>query len=165
MKTISKISIILIIIIILAFLDVIVLDIINNMSKEYSIPYNKFQINFNFLDSNIIVLKWSIALIISGIIIFILLGLASRDWKIAVAGILLFATGWEDIFYYLIQLKSIPSQLPWLDYNPLISWVRIFTQTPHVTSIGLVISALFGGILASFIFLLKPAKKKKTRRQ
>ena len=29
-------------------------------------------------------------------------------------------SGLEDVLYYLIQLKPIPTELPWLDHAPLV---------------------------------------------
>ena len=86
---------------------------------------------------------------------FTLLGIAAKSIRLFFSGILLFATGWEDIFYYLIQGKLLPRQLGWLDYSPIMGLTRFLTLTEHVTSTGVLISALIGFIFSYFILFSK----------
>ncbi len=147
------ILIITIAIIFLAFVDAVVMEnIYKSIQLQHEISWQEFEIIFNILNSKIILTQWNFALIVITIVMFLLLGLAAMDWKLGVSGIILFATGWEDLAYYTILLEKLPKTLEWLDYNPLISWTRIITQSSHVTNIGLVISALIGLLIVILIF-------------
>ena len=92
---------------------------------------------------------WHTAFIPFGLVLFAMLGLAARDSRLAIAGMILFATGWEDLSYYLLQLQPLPASMPWLNIAPSIAWTRRLTGAPNVTATGLVISALAGIILAA----------------
>lgn len=162
----SKIAIIIIIlavsIILLSFLDAVVMEnIYKQINTQNSISWKDFEIVFNIFNSKLILTQWNFAFLVLGIVLFLLLGLAAMDWKLSVSGIMLFATGWEDITYYSIILQKIPSTLDWLDANPLVSWTRIITQSSHVTNAGLFISAFVGLLVVAFIFSYKRLFKKK----
>ena len=84
------------------------------------------------------------------IVLFVLLGVAAKSWRLTVSGIVLFASGWEDIFYYVIQLKWLPSELSWLNAAPM-GLSRIITRTANVSSTGVLISAIIGLAVAGMI--------------
>ena len=133
----------------LAFVDFIVLEeIYHPISAQYGVPWSAFDISESFP-----IQKWQIAFLTLGVFMFVLLGIAARSWRLSVSGIILFATGWEDIFYYLIQFKGFPSELPWLDYSPLMTLSRFVTRTEHVSNFGVLISALFGILIILLISL------------
>lgn len=162
----SKIAIIIIIlavsIILLAFLDAVVMEnVYKQIYTEHSLPWKEFEVIFNIFNSKIILTQWNFAFLVLGIVLFLLLGLAAMDWRLSISGIILFATGWEDIAYYSIILEKIPKTLEWLDPNPLVSWTRIITQSSHVTSTGLFISAFVGLLAVILIFNYKRIFKKK----
>jgi hypothetical protein len=139
-------------ILLLAFVDVIVLErIYRPISAEHEIPWDEFQIHVPLAGENARMLWWHVAFAPLGIVLFALVGISGRDLGLALAGIVLFATGWEDIAYYAIQFKLVPRQLPWLDVSPAIAWTRILTRSEHVTRADLFIAAGAGGILALVI--------------
>jgi hypothetical protein len=137
-------------ILLLAYVDYITLEkIYHPIAAKYSINWNEF--NAVVFGKQTAILQWQFAFMPLGVVMFILLGLAARSCKLAVCGILLFATGWEDIFYYLIQGKWLPAELGWLDYSPIMGFTRILTSTPHVTSTGVIISSAIGLIVSCLI--------------
>jgi hypothetical protein len=137
-------------ILLLAYVDYITLEkIYHPIAAKYSINWNEF--NAVVFGKQTAILQWQFAFMPLGVVMFILLGVAARSGKLAVCGILMFATGWEDIFYYLIQGRWLPAELSWLDYSPLMGLTRILTSTPHVTSTGIIISSAIGLIVSCLI--------------
>lgn len=131
----------------LSFTDIIVLEkIYHLLAERYSIPWEEFE--SNLFDKT---LWWHLAFGPLSYGFFILLGIAARNWRLAVSGMILFATGLEDIFYYVLQLKWLPPELPWLDTNPLIASTKILTFSQHVSPAGLLISSSLGVIVAYLI--------------
>lgn len=144
-------------ILLLSYVDYIVLEkIYHPLSAKYNINWDT-EFNAVIFGKQTPVLRWQLAFMPLGICLFILQGVAASSWRLAVSGILMFATGWEDIFYYLIQGRWLPVQLPWLDYSPLMGLSRYLTATQHVTSVGVMISSLLG-LLAVCLILLYPMK-------
>lgn len=94
---------------------------------------------------------------------FVLLGIAGRDWRLAVSGIVLFATGWEDVAYYAIQWKLPPAEMAWLDLQPGVAWAKMILGTPHLTQNGLWLAAGVGGLVV-FGVLAIPTKNKLPKR-
>jgi hypothetical protein len=151
-RTYVRLAILALGILLLAFVDVIVLErIYKPISTEHAIPWEEFQIHVPLAGENARMLWWHVAFVPLGIVIFALVGTSGRDLGLAMAGIVLFATGWEDIAYYAIQFKLVPQQLTWLDVNPAIAWARILTRNAHVTRVELIIAAVAGGVLAVII--------------
>lgn len=151
-RTYVRLAILALGILLLAFVDVIVLErIYKPISTEHAIPWEKFEIHVPLAGENARMLWWHVAFVPLGIVMFALVGMSGRDLGLALAGIVLFATGWEDIVYYAIQFKLVPQQLTWLDVNPAIAWTRILTRHEHVTRVDLFIAAAAGGILAAII--------------
>ena len=155
-KIYIQIIIILAALMFLAFLDFLVVEkIYKPTNAKFSIPFSNYNLNFSLFGKAFSIFLWHIIFILFAISVFIVLGVIIKNYKLSLAGIILFATGWEDIFYYLIQFKSIPSQLPWLNTSPIITLSRFITQTEHVTLTGLLISALLGVIIVFFILAHK----------
>jgi len=73
-----------------------------------------------------------------------------RGWKVTAAlfaeGIILMRLGTEDYLYYTLFQETIPSKLPWLSYNPVLT-----ATTLVVSRLGLELSV---GISLGTIFLL-----------
>jgi hypothetical protein len=138
-------------ILLLAYVDYIVLEkIYHPVAAKYNINWDS-EFNAVFFGKPTPVLRWQLAFMPLGVMLFILQGIAAKSWRLALAGILLFAAGWEDIFYYLIQCRWLPDQLPWLDYSPLMGLTRYLTGTEHVTALGIILSSLTGLILAVWV--------------
>ena len=143
----------------LAFVDFIVLEqIYHPLSEQHNISWTSFETNI--LGASFPILKWHVGFFTLSIFLFILLGLAARSWRLGLSGLILFFTGWEDILYYIIQFKWLPAELPWLDASPLMTLSRFLTKTEHVTSTGVVASAVFGVIVIVMIGLIKKKKRK-----
>lgn len=143
-------------IVLLAFVDMIVLEhIYKPISAKYEIPWSEFEIQMPLAGESARVLWWHVAFVPLGVLLFILIGMSGGDWGITLSGIVLFATGWEDIVYYIVQFKLVPKQLEWLDVNVFISWTRVLTRNSHVGRAELFISAGIGGILAAVIFFFQ----------
>lgn len=139
-------------ILLLAFVDVIVLErIYKPISAEHAITWEELEIHVPLAGENARMLWWHVAFVPLGIILFILVGLSGRDLGLTLSGIVLFATGWEDIIYYVIQFKLVPQQLMWLDANPAIAWTRLLTRSAHVGRVELFVAAGLGGVLAVII--------------
>lgn len=137
---------------ILAFADVIVIEMVYKpIAVKYNIPWNELEIRLPLLGGDGAILWWHVAFVPLGFVLFALAGISGRDWRLALAGSVLFVTGLEDITYYIVQFELAPSHLPWLDKSPPIAWTCIITGSEHVTRTGLYISTLTGGILAAFI--------------
>ena len=142
-------------IILLAFLDIIVMEkIYHPLSLEYNIPWNSL-----YASENIEFIWWHIAFIPAGIILFILIGFAASSWKVSVSGILMFACGWEDIFYYVLRGSYLPSTLPWLNMNPFASIPRFITGAENVTSVGLTIMAILSLAFTLWLFFKRDISK------
>jgi hypothetical protein len=138
-------------ILLLAYVDYITLEkIYHPIAAKYNINWNEF--NAVVFGKQTPILQWQFAFMPLGVVMFILLGAAARSFKLAVCGILLFATGWEDIFYYLIQGRRLPAELGWLDYSPIMGLTRFLTSTSHVTSTGVIISSGIG-LIVSYLIL------------
>ena len=136
-------------ILLLAFADVIVLErIYKPVAKAHAIPWSEFDVTLRFAGRELTVLWWHVAYSTLGVGLFLLAGLAAKDWRLALAGCAAFAGGLQDIAYYAIQLEGVPDHLPWLDSFPTISWTRFATRTEHVTRAGLFLSAAGGTLLA-----------------
>jgi hypothetical protein len=144
-------------ILLLAYVDYIVLEkIYHPITAKYNINWDQ-ELNAVMFGRQTPILRWQLAFMPLGVCLFILLGIAAKSFRLAISGILLFAAGWEDIFYYLIQGKWLPDELPWLDYSPLMGLTKYLTRTEHVTSTGVLISASL--ILLAVILILYPFKK------
>ncbi len=143
-------------IVLLSFVDMIVLEkIYKPISAEHAISWDEFEIHVPLAGESACMLWWHVAFVPLGVLLFILIGMSGGDWGITLSGIVLFATGWEDIVYYLIQFKMVPKQLGWLDVNVFISWTRILTRNAHVGRAEVFIAAGVGGILAAVIFFFQ----------
>ena len=94
---------------------------------------------------------WHIIFTALAIGVFLFLGIIKKSWRLFVSGVILIATGWEDIIYYFMQLRKITYELTWLDYSPIMTLTRFITQTEHVTSTGIIISAIVGLIVVVMI--------------
>jgi hypothetical protein len=147
-------------ILLISFVDYIVLEkIYHPISQQYSIPWTDFMTTipiFNFQ-----IMWWHIAFIVLEISLFVLIGIAASSWRLSLSGIALFGTGWEDAFYYLIQGKFLPTELPWLNTVPTMTWTRLITGTANITSIGLIISAIVGAFIVFLLLYVRIFEKKK----
>lgn len=152
----TRLAILAIGILLLSFVDVIVLErIYKPTAAAHQIDWKEFEIHVPLAGENAYMLWWHVAFIPLSIILFVLIGVSGRDWGLALSGIVLFATGWEDIVYYAIQFKMVPDQLPWLNINPLIAWTRIITRSAIVSRIELFIAAGFGGVFALIVLFFQ----------
>lgn len=150
-------SLLFISILLLAYVDYIVLEkIYHPVAQKYNIIWDQ-EFNAVMFGRQTPILRWQLAFMPLGVMLFILLGIAAKSFRLAISGVLLFATGWEDIFYYLIQGKWLPAELGWLDYSPLMGLTKYLTRTEHVTSTGVLISSTLG--LLAVIWILDPFKK------
>jgi hypothetical protein len=148
-------------ILLLAYVDYIVLEkIYHPIAAKYNINWDS-EFNAVFFGKPTPVLRWQLAFMPLGVMLFVLLGLAARSFRFAFCGILLFATGWEDIFYYVIMGRWLPEELGWLDYSPLMGLTRFITGTDHVTSTGVLLSSLLGLIIGGFMLFYPVFPKKK----
>ena len=95
-------------ILLLAFVDVVVLErIYKPISHNYAVPWKAFELQLPLhWVSDGRLLWWHVAFIPLGVAVFALLGITGRDWRLAAAGIILIGTGWEDIAYYDIQANG-----------------------------------------------------------
>jgi hypothetical protein len=144
----------------LAYVDFIVLEkIYHPVAAKYRINWTDFHATLFQIKTPII--WWQFAFIPLGVFLFVFLAIAAKSLRLFIAGVLLFATGWEDILYYAIQGKWLPKQLPWLDFSPVMTLTRFLTSTEHVTSTGVLISSGTGLIL-SFIILFSLRKRLST---
>jgi hypothetical protein len=143
-------------IILLSYVDFIVLEKIHHpIAKKDCVSWGDF--NAVFLQKELPIIWWHFAFIPMGVCLFILLGIAARSFRLFFAGLLMFAAGWEDIVYYVMQGKWLPEQLSWLDYSPLMTLTRFITSTEHVTRTGVLISSLAALIVSPFIlFSINP---------
>lgn len=147
-------------ILLLAYADVIVIECIYKpLIHHHDVPVSVFLVP-GFKQH---VFWWHVAFLPLGISLFILLGIAGRDWRLAVSGIILFATGWEDVFYYAIQWKLPAVEMRWLDLQPFVAWTKMILGTPHVTQNCLWLAACTGG-LAVLGVLSIPTKNKRPKK-
>lgn len=138
-------------ILLLSYVDYIVLEkIYHPLAAKYNINWDA-EFNAVIFGKQTPILRWQLAFMPLGVNLFVLLGIAAKSFRLAFSGILLFAAGWEDIFYYLIQGRWLPAELGWLDYSPLMGLTRHITATEHVTSTGVIISSGFGLLIAGII--------------
>ncbi len=148
-------------ILLLAYVDYIVLEkIYHPIAGKYNIIWDQ-EFNAVMFGRQTPILRWQLAFMPLGVCLFVLLGWAAKSFRLAISGILLFATGWEDIFYYLIQGRWLPAELGWLDYSPLMGLTKHLTGTEHVTSTGVLISSSLGLLAVIWILysLKYPAKE------
>ena len=154
-----KAIIIAVAIILLGFMDAVVLEkIYKPIAEKFGISFSEFIMPGFF--GSLGMLWWHFAFFIGGGILFLLLSLSLKDWRVLPSGILLFFTGWEDIAYYAVMLQRVPEQLAWLDANPLVAWPRYILGTEHLTNIGLAISAIVGLGAVLLIFNYKKIIRK-----
>lgn len=140
-------------ILLLSYVDYIVLEkIYHPLATKYNINWDA-ELNAVIFGRHTPILRWQLAFMPLGICLFALLGIAADSFRLAISGIILFAAGWEDIFYYLLQGKWLPAELSWLDYSPLMGLTRYLTRTPHVTSLGVIISSSLGLIAVCLILI------------
>jgi hypothetical protein len=97
--------------------------------------------------------QWSWQLVLAGLIAVGTMALWPEKLKaflFAFATLTLAHSGVEDIFYYWLNLKAVPTSLPWLDHSYLIFCIR------PVTDVGLFLSAfIWIGFWATVIWLSK----------
>lgn len=147
-------------ILLLAYADVIVLECVYKpLIRQHAVPVSVLLVP----GFKAHVFWWHVAFLPFGISMFVLLGIAGRDWRLAVSGIVLFATGWEDVAYYAIQWKLPPAEMAWLDLQPGVAWAKMILGTPHLTQNGLWLAAGVGGLVV-FGVLAIPTKNKLPKR-
>ncbi|MEN6306945.1 MAG: hypothetical protein ABFD91_04245 [Anaerohalosphaeraceae bacterium] len=148
-------------ILLLSYVDYIVLEkIYHPIAAKHNINWDA-EFNAVIFGRQTPILRWQLAFMPLGVVLFILLGIAARSFRLAFSGILLFATGWEDIFYYLIQGKWLPAELGWLDYSPLMGLTRHISATEHVTSTGIIVSSTVGLFIAGIVLFGSEYKMKR----
>lgn len=139
----------------LAVADLLVLEWwLKPIASEHNITWRHFDRPVAILPGRPVFLGWHPVFLWLGMGFFALCGIFQRHWQLAVSGMLAFATGGEDILYYLFQLKLPSSQLPWLNDNPAIAWTRWVFGGPHVKDEGLWLAATLGAVVAGL--LLRP---------
>lgn len=137
-------------ILLLAYTDYIVLEhIYKPLSLGYDIPESAYCVP----GSGGRMFWWHAAFLPLGVSIFLLMGVAARDWRLAMSGMILFATGWEDVAYYAIQGKHLPLELAWLDPQWFVAWTKLIAGQPHVTRGGVWLSACLGGGLVGWLLM------------
>ena len=143
-------------IIILSIFDIVVLDkIYHPISSAYQIPWSEL-----YVSPSIEFIWWHVVFLPMGFLIFALLGWAAKSWKLFFAGSILFLTGWEDIFYYVLTLDWLPANLPWLNLNPVMALMNLFLPGEDVTRLCVVVAAVLG---LAFIYWMFYGKKKKKK--
>lgn len=144
----------------LALADIVVLErIYKPLSERHGVAWSEFELRPVILGREVRMLWWHAAFVPLGLGLFALLGVSGRDVGLGVAGAVLFASGWEDLAYYALQLKPVPPELPWLDSNPAVAWTRSLLGVEHVTRSGLLLAAAAGGALAAIALLLTRRKR------
>ena len=143
-------------ILLLSYVDFIALEKIHHpIARKYNVSWTDY--NAVFFQKEVPIIWWHFAFVPLGICLFILLGIAAGSFRLTFAGILMFAAGWEDIVYYVMQGKWLPEQLSWLDYSPLMTLTRFITSTEHVTGTGILISSMAALIISPLIlFSINP---------
>ena len=143
--TYERLAILTLGILLLAFVDVIVIEMIYKpFSIKYGIPFNDLEMPLPVLGGDGRILWWHVAFVPLGFVLFFIASIPRRDWRLTLGGSVLFVSGLEDIAYYIIQLKQVPVGLPWLDKSPPIAWTRFITGSEHVTRAGLFIATITG---------------------
>jgi len=164
MGAIRRFAFALAILVILAYADVIVLEhIYKPISTTYAIPWESFSARLSWAPE---ALWWHVAFVPLSAGFFLLTGLAARDLRFSVGGFVLFLTGWEDTFYYMLLRQFPPSRLPWLDNAWGIAWTRVFQPSQSVSRWGLFAANAVGLALAYWIFSRgrhNPASRARTR--
>lgn len=144
----------------LAFADVIVLErIYKPLSRDYAIPWERLYAGIGWAPE---ALWWHVAFVPLAVGTCVLLGVAARDFRLAVGSMILFFTGWEDTFYYVILGQLPPARLPWLDRAWGIAWTRVFQPGQSVTWYGLLMANAVGLFLAWIAF--GPGRRDRDRR-
>lgn len=134
----------------LAFVDVVVLEkIYKPLASAYDIPWEEFSAGVGFAPE---ALWWHVAFLPLAVGIMVLLGIAAGDPRLSAGGLVLFFTGWEDTFYYVLLRQFPPARLPWLDRAWGIAWTRIFQPDQNVSRYGLFLANAVGLALAFWIF-------------
>ena len=142
-------------ILVLGFVDVIVIEMIYKpFSVKYGIALSAFEMQLPILGGDGRILWWHIAFVPLGFILFFLASVPRRDWRLMLGGLVLFVTGLEDVVYYMIQLKYVPVDLPWLDKSPPIAWSCAIIGSEHVTRTGLFIATIIGMVFTGVIIEL-----------
>lgn len=126
---------------VIALPDIVVLEwILKPISREHGLPWSTWQMDVTLFGATFEILTWWPGLWAIGVALPALLAWVARRWEALAGGLLLFACGWEDTCYYLLQLKGVPDTLPWLDLNPFLAWTRLLTGAAHVTRAGLLVA-------------------------
>lgn len=130
-----------VIFVILTLLDIAIVDyVLSAISREFRIPGAEFTITF--FGSKVLAWRaWHLVFASLAVILLLLLTFVAKSWRIFLCGNLLCWFGAEDVLYYLIRLKSLPQDLPWLNYY-LVSWPCALLGSHHVTQLELLISAI-----------------------
>lgn len=132
-------------------MDIVVVGVmIHSLCKDYGVPWSAFLIDIGPFQKLFI---WYVAFTPLAISLFILLGVASRSWRLGLAGIVFFVGGSEDLAYFFLQGQLLPAELPWLDVTPIV-WTRLVTGSSHVTGLGLLLSAAVNGLFALLILAM-----------
>lgn len=148
-ETARRLGLLALTILLLAYADVVVLEqIYKPLAARHAIPWSELEVVVRHPLGDARCLAWHLAFLPLGVATFLLLGLAGRDPGLAVSGVALFASGWEDAAYYLLLREPIPAELPWLDPQLLVSWTRVLTRTEHLTRGGLVLALVAGALVA-----------------
>ena len=144
-------------VLLMAFMDIIVLEkIYHPIGQAYNIPWTDFHVS-----ESIDYLWWWVAFIPMGFIMFGLLGWAAKSWKLVFSGAILFLTGWEDIFYYVLRGTWLPwDSMAWLNDNPVMAFFNLFTPGRSVTGVTVTIAAIIGGLAVYTIFYWDKVKRK-----
>lgn len=159
-EKILQIVLIFSVLILLAYVDFVVVELIHHkLSSEGNVGWGDFGTNLVFGKNNIEIFTWYLAFFPLAFSLFLLFGIALRSWRFSVSGLVMFATGWEDIFYYFIQGRWLPETLSWLNASPLIALSRYLTFSENVTSFGLIISCVIGLLVAGVILFWKEIKE------
>jgi hypothetical protein len=148
----------------LAILDICVLEyIVKPMHRAYKIPWKEFTSPLFLGGKEIPLMHWHYAFIPVAILLFGMLGIVSKNYKIFLCGAMLMMAGWEDTLYYVFQMQMIPSELPWLDPSPYLYYLsRIFGHS-HVSAQGLILGN-FISFLVAWIWLKSLNKTDSTSR-
>lgn len=146
-------------IIILSIFDIVVLEkIYHPVSQAYNIPWNFF-----YVSQDIDFIWWHVAFIPLGFLIFALVGWSAKSWKLFFAGSILFLTGWEDIFYYVLRGSWLPDNLAWLNLNPVMALMNLILPGEDVTRLCVIVAAILGLAAIYFMFYGR-ANKTKSRK-
>ncbi len=149
--------------ILLAFVDVIVLEkIYKPLSRAYDIPWENLSAGLRWAPE---ALWWHVAFIPLALGVLLLIGFAASDWRFSVGSSVLFFTGWEDLLYYALLRQIPPARLPWLDRAWGIAWTRVFQPSQSVSRYGLLLACILGLAIAYLIFSKGTRHSEGTRRR